>query len=253
VEDSGPARLEIGSTLKQTRQRLGLEIREVEERTKIRIKYLRALENEEWDVLPAPAYVRGFLRAYADLLELDGEVLADEYRRQFEEVAPQPAQAVGGVLGERPLEHRGDRRRLSSQRVPLLLAIGAAAAILIVVLAITSGSDDGQGETGEPAIGLPESGESASDEVRLAIVADTDVEVCALDADERPLIDGQLLSAGTRESLGKSTLFSVDLGAGEVRFIVDGDQSRVELDAPATYEISAAGIEALPPSGPGCP
>jgi cytoskeleton protein RodZ len=73
--DRGP---QIGSVLKETRKRQGIDIRTVEEMTKIRIKYLRALENEEWDTLPGPAYARAFLRTYAELLGLDGEALVDE-------------------------------------------------------------------------------------------------------------------------------------------------------------------------------
>ena len=58
-----------------------MDIKEAEERTKIRTRYLRALEAEDWEVLPAPAYVRGFLRTYGQILGLDGEALADRYRR----------------------------------------------------------------------------------------------------------------------------------------------------------------------------
>ena len=76
--------LPIGEVLKRTRTRRKLDIRTVEERTKIRIKYLRALENEEWEVLPAPAYAKGFLRTYAQFLGLDGDALVDEYRRTVE-------------------------------------------------------------------------------------------------------------------------------------------------------------------------
>jgi cytoskeletal protein RodZ len=76
--------LQIGAILAQTRKRLGLELPDVEQRTKIRVKYLRALEDEDWEVLPAPAYTRGFLRAYAAALGLDSELLVDEFRRRHE-------------------------------------------------------------------------------------------------------------------------------------------------------------------------
>ena len=79
----GDGRIEIGATLRDARRRYGMEVREVEERTKIRAKYIRALENEDWETLPAPAYVRGFLRTYAQMLGLDGEMLVDEYRRRY--------------------------------------------------------------------------------------------------------------------------------------------------------------------------
>ena len=253
MEEGGPARLDIGSTLKQTRQRLSLDIREVEDRTKIRIKYLRALENEEWDVLPGPTYVRGYLRAYADLLELGGEVLADEYRRQFEDTGPVSPAPVDGVLSGRRQERPGDSRPRRVPPVLLLLGLGALIVIVIIVVAIVGGSDGAPGET-DTTPAAPAVGDAApTGEVRLAIVAETEVEVCALDANQQPLIDSELLAAGTREGLGKSSLFSVDLSPGIVRLIVDGVPNRVSLDEPATYEISSAGLQELAPSGPGCP
>ena len=76
--------LHIGEVLKGTRTRLGVDIATLERDTKIRAKYLRALENEEWDTLPGPTYVKAFLRTYASYLGLDAEALVDEYRRTIE-------------------------------------------------------------------------------------------------------------------------------------------------------------------------
>ena len=75
---------DIGSTLRETRIREKIDITTVEEATKIRAKYLRALENEEWGVLPGPAYVKSFLRTYAEFLGLDAHMLVEEYRARFE-------------------------------------------------------------------------------------------------------------------------------------------------------------------------
>ncbi len=52
--------------------------------TKIRAKYLRAIENEEWDLLPGPVYVKSFLRTYGDFLGLDSRLLVDEFKRRYE-------------------------------------------------------------------------------------------------------------------------------------------------------------------------
>jgi len=57
-----------------------IDINEVERRTKIRAKYLRAMENEEWDLLPGEVYVKSFLRTYAQALGLDGKTLSDPYK-----------------------------------------------------------------------------------------------------------------------------------------------------------------------------
>ncbi|MEO8092294.1 MAG: helix-turn-helix domain-containing protein [bacterium] len=81
-EDRGQMR--IGEALKRSRTAQGIEIREVEERTKIRTKYLRALESESWEALPDPAYAKAFLRTYAQVLGLDADALVGAYRRQVE-------------------------------------------------------------------------------------------------------------------------------------------------------------------------
>src|SRR5688500_18730571 len=76
---------EIGTTLRETRIRDKIDITTVEEATKIRAKYLRALENEEWSVLPGPAYIKSFLRTYAQFLGLDAHMLVEEYQARFEQ------------------------------------------------------------------------------------------------------------------------------------------------------------------------
>ena len=86
--------------------------------TKIRAKYLRALENEEWDLLPGPTFVKSFLRTYAHALGLDGKALVEEYRLNYERPSEPPEPIVsaprkvrvprgsGGVSG-RPGPSRG--------------------------------------------------------------------------------------------------------------------------------------------------
>ena len=63
---------EIGATLREARERRHLTYEQVEAEIKIRAKYLRALEEEEFDSLPSGTYVRGFLRAYASYLGSTG-------------------------------------------------------------------------------------------------------------------------------------------------------------------------------------
>ena len=62
--------------------RARIDVSEIEAQTKIRAKYLRALENEEWGLLPGPTFVKSFLRTYAQALGLDGKALVEEYRLQ---------------------------------------------------------------------------------------------------------------------------------------------------------------------------
>src|SRR6202035_3393397 len=75
---------EIGETLREARMRERIDVSEIEAKTKIRAKYLRALENEEWDLLPGPTFVKTFLRTYAQALGLDDKALLEQYKLQYE-------------------------------------------------------------------------------------------------------------------------------------------------------------------------
>src|SRR5918998_272718 len=128
----------IGEALREERERQGLTLEDLEGRTKIRTRYLRALENEDWDILPGPAYVRGFLRTYAGELGLDAEDLVDAYREEFE--APTPRAGLPEtVLSER----RGpDGRRSRFGRGWLLAGLVVGLVALLLVLGLFVGSND---------------------------------------------------------------------------------------------------------------
>jgi hypothetical protein len=119
---------DIGSSLRDARTRQGLDFPELEERTKIRPKYLRALEDERFDLLPAPTYVRGFLRSYAEALGLDGQPFVDEYQSRFavDEDVPIRARRVPA-----PRRARTPVGRESRIAVVALLAIAIVTALVI--------------------------------------------------------------------------------------------------------------------------
>ena len=132
----------IGDTLREARMRQRLDIADVESRTKIRAKYLRALENEEFSMLPGPTFVKTFLRTYSEVLGLDPHVLVEEYRTTYE--SREEAEQL------QPLSPPGrarDRPR-ASRASPLLIAGLALAAVLVALLVIglVGGDDDGDGE-----------------------------------------------------------------------------------------------------------
>ncbi len=74
---------EIGNSLREARLRREIEFAEAEFGTKIRGKYLRALEDERFELLPSHTYVKGFLRSYAEYLGLDGQLYVDEYNSRY--------------------------------------------------------------------------------------------------------------------------------------------------------------------------
>src|SRR4051812_1866947 len=122
---------DIGSTLRETRIRNKIDITTVESATKIRAKYLRAIENEEWGVLPGPTYVKTFLRTYAQYLGLDAHLLVDEYSTRFEE--PEDL--------ELPAFSREQAIRTRVQRVgpPSRLVAAGVLALLFVVFLLVLG------------------------------------------------------------------------------------------------------------------
>ena len=111
---------EIGETLREARMRRRIDMTEVEAATKIRAKYLRALENEEWDLLPGPTFVKTFLRTYAEYLELDPRMLVEEYRQRYERPSTQDLTPFGPGMGGRAAAGSGQRRSLG----PLLVVLG---------------------------------------------------------------------------------------------------------------------------------
>jgi Helix-turn-helix domain len=132
----------IGETLREARMRQHLDITDVEARTKIRAKYLRALENEDFGMLPGPTFVKSFLRTYAEFLGLDPHLLVEEYRvrhdpRDESELTPF-ARAPAGRQRTRP------PRRPSW--LPAVLVVGAIVAVLLI-LGLTGGSSSDQGTT----------------------------------------------------------------------------------------------------------
>src|ERR687893_1984364 len=82
--------LEIGKTLQRAREKRGLSLQQVEEVTKIRTRYLRDLENENFEVLPA-VYVLGSLKTYAEHLGLDGAAITGELKRRQSSLQPDQA------------------------------------------------------------------------------------------------------------------------------------------------------------------
>src|ERR1700694_3061691 len=98
---------DIGTTLREARMRARIDISEVEASTKIRAKYLRAIENEEWDLLPGPIYAKSFLRTYGDFLGVDSRLLVDEFRRRYEVPTEHDVRPLSALTRERQRVARG--------------------------------------------------------------------------------------------------------------------------------------------------
>jgi transcriptional regulator with XRE-family HTH domain len=133
----------IGETLREARMRQRLDIADVEQRTKIRAKYLRALENEEFGMLPGPTFVKTFLRTYAEQLGLDPHVLVEEYRASYEREDELELQPLGPPSVSARDRHRGPR--LGPGALAMLVLVGVVAVLVAIGLA----SDEDEGGGGE--------------------------------------------------------------------------------------------------------
>jgi cytoskeleton protein RodZ len=127
---------EIGGSLREARLKRNLTPADVQKAIRIRDRYLQALEEERWELLPGDAYVKGFLRTYADYLGLDGSLYVDEYNSRF--AHPDEPQLVPERF----------ERRSTPLGVGLLRPIVVIGAIVAIVAAVAawqlSGSSGGK-------------------------------------------------------------------------------------------------------------
>jgi hypothetical protein len=188
---------EIGNSLREARLRQQLDFPELEQATKIRSRYLRALEEEQFDTLPAETYVKGFLRAYAEYLGLDGQLYVDEYNSRYvvgeDEPVARPRRSTAGRT----------ERRVDSRVVVLTLA-GIVAVVALFILAWKfGGSNNGHianlDNAKPPVTKKHRSGPVSSHLVLEAVGGGCRVEVY------RNSASGKLLWAGTLEP-GKQAL-----------------------------------------------
>ncbi len=134
---------EIGSSLREARMHARIDITEVEAATKIRAKYLRALENEEWDLLPGPVYVRSFLKTYGDFLGLDSGLLVDEFKRRYERPTDYEVRSAGMASNARERDRGGDRGSGVAQWLFSPRGLIVVAIIVIIVALYVIGSHNG--------------------------------------------------------------------------------------------------------------
>jgi cytoskeleton protein RodZ len=270
-EADGSLRLampDIGTTLREARMRARIDISEIETETKIRAKYLRALENEEWDLLPGPTYVKSFLRTYADALGLDGKILIEEYKLRHERLSDVELQPIA-PLGQRD-RRRAPRAAFSRGWLIAVVIVGLLVALYFVGVNGGSNDDNAPVATTPPAASTsaPSSGSAATPAptktkkkkakpklASLRIVATGQVYVCLKAAGARTPIDGVVLTGGARQGPYRSSRFRVQLGTSEARLVVNGKTHDVPSASNGIgYEITPTKVRRLARSKwPSCP
>jgi cytoskeleton protein RodZ len=234
----------VGTILRRARNRREVELSEVEAATRIRLRYLRAIEDEEWDVLPAGVYRRGFIRTYATFLGLDGERLVEDYRQSVE-----PWQRVEAAQS-RP---EGDRAPTTHRSILFsslaVVAVVAVAAVAIIAFPTGGGGGSPPTQLGAGAVRqykapaqLKAPAVRPKTGVTVRFAASAEVWACLLDAKGRALVNGLILEAGAEEGPFHSGSFTVSFGNGEVKMLIDGRDAEIPAtSSPVGYAIDSAG------------
>ena len=212
----------IGERLREARMRQGRDITEVEAATKIRAKYLRALENDEFSMLPGTTYVKSFLRTYAEYLGLDAHLLVEEFRAQHEPRGEEEVPSFAPPTRTRPPQERrvaGPGMAIS----PGLLLAGGVLAVLLLLAIIGLASGGGGGGKKKPAstAGPPKGPATAhrsrpaapplAPEVKLKVVPTETTYVCVDDGHGTKLFEGTISTTQTfrgkrlRINMGRSS------------------------------------------------
>jgi cytoskeletal protein RodZ len=246
---------DIGTTLREARIRARIDMSEVEARTKIRAKYLRAIENEEWDLLPGPVYVKSFLRTYGDFLGLDSRTLVDEYKRQYERPSDHEMRPISSLSRERERAARGPR-------IPPWLVVGVVLVGIVAALWFV-----GRNQSNSPS-NTPSTPTTASQQphkharhhkkqqhktaaakpktVTLQLVPTGTVYVCVVNGSGAKLIAGRTFAAGETIPTAKASKLLITLGNSSVQMKVNGKTVQVAQGSPIGYTITPSGMKPLP-------
>lgn len=135
--------VDIGDSLREARIRRGLTIKECEDATKIRRKYLEALEQDDFEVLPGPTYVKGFLRTYASFLKLDAESLVEMYRSRFQPRGEDTGGFKAEVASRRSTSRATDTKKRGPRRSQRGYALAAVLAVAIIAFLAWYGTSRG--------------------------------------------------------------------------------------------------------------
>jgi cytoskeleton protein RodZ len=246
----------IGELLRHARRDRGLTLEAASEATKIRARYLRALEAEDWDAMPAPAYARGFLRTYAAYLGLEADSVVEAYRRATEGAAAEPPPPPETPV---PLAPGGWRGAGVPWRLVGAIAVVAVVVFLFVLGIVGGGGGGGGGGSSKQAAGHahhhrhhpnraakpPPQPTEASVQIR----STSEVWVCLVNQAGKPLVNGEILPAGQTRGPFQASAFELNLGNGSVQMRADNRDFPVPASSsPLGYRITPSGVTPLDPS-----
>jgi cytoskeleton protein RodZ len=249
----------IGQKLRRAREDRGAELSDVEDATKIRVKFLEAMEEDRWEALPGPSYARGFLDIYARHLGLDRQALLDDHRQTVEGERHDPIPQ--SVIKPGTLRQTHSPGRTHSIKWGPVAKVLAGLVVLIVaglvIVGSIGGSDNGGGSDkggkgkteasrATPTAPAQTTTTTPSGEVSVELRATATVWVCLMDDAGTPLVDSETLTADQARGPFSARGFDVTFGNGSVEMTVDGQPARIPQAAePLGYRITSSGVRRL--------
>jgi cytoskeleton protein RodZ len=256
---------DIGATLREARMRAKIDINEVETRTKIRAKYLRAIENEEWSLLPGDVYVKSFLRTYADYLGLDSRQLIDDYKRRYERPTDHELRQIAPLGRERDRRDKGPRppgapRQPRGPLLPSWALIGVVLVGIVVALYFVGNNNKGSSTTSSSTATQATSPHAkkthhrtthhprvVATTVKLQLVPTGAVYVCLVDGHGNRLIPGEIFNVGQTIPTKRSSKLLLTLGNASVKMKVNGVSVSVpSTGKPVGFDLTPASHAMLP-------
>jgi cytoskeleton protein RodZ len=238
----------IGDTLFEARTRRGVDLEQIEAATGIRPRYLRAIEEEDWEALPEEFYARSFIRKYAQFVGVDPEPLVDEYKRQRGTGGrgAAPTSPFAQATSRRAEALRRRRKRQAVYAWGLAAVLLAAVVVAVVLISSggggSSGSGSGSGEVGKagaprskphghqrrPTGGAPAKTSRRfprPKSVKLRVEPTAKVWACVENAKGKRVVDGATLAAGEAAGPFTSRSFTAAFGNGSVELWPDGKRA----------------------------
>ena len=231
---------DLGSSLRDARERKQLTFADMEELTRVRTKYLRAIEDDDFATLPGPTYVKGFLRVYAESLGLDGQLYVDEYNSRF----------VTGdeetIIRPRRMAPRREVRWVERHAVAVALAaIVVITGVVIGAWRFAPGGSDSAGRGAAPAQQAAVATRAATATLVLRARGTTWLEVHAASPTGRLLFQGTMVSGDQRKFAAPRLWLNV---GSPVKLAATVDGRVVTLPggtAPKVMIATASGVVAL--------
>lgn len=226
--------MDIGDRLKEAREALGLTLEAVEEETKIRRKYIKAMEEEQFHILPGPIYAKAFLKNYAKFLKLDAGEILEIYNQKF---ALEENQETSKRSPEKQVEVGASGR--SRYRLYFAIAVVILGLVVFVYYGVTrmvSSRDINEGDSGQIPLPSSEQVQVPGDQqkparqeppaettgVHLVLNVKDAESWVGVEADGSPVFQG-LLSAGQSKSFEAKEKIFITLGnAGAVEVVYNG-------------------------------